>query len=172
MSCRATYKIFKFYLKVSFIKSWKLSILEWNIKWCNSRSTGNRGKCKAAVRNSSLVCSQRIINNSPLPFTVWKKGNYRRIKTGNISLTQHTYTINISVSVHARPNFVKGHIRFIPTSIRRSISMVNKFQMCDCHQMSTISILISHCCPQFLFFLPVIRLKNICTKREALQQHK
>lgn len=124
------------------------------------------------MRNSRLVRSQRIINNSLLPFPVWKKGNYRRIKAGNISLTPHTYAINISVSVHTKPNFAKGHIRFVSTSIRRSISMVNKFQMFDYHQTSAISILISRCCPWLLSFLPVIELQNICAKRVTLQQRK
>lgn len=123
------------------------------------------------MRNSRLVCSQRIINNSPLPFPVWKKGNYRRIKPGSISLMPHIYAINISVSIHTKPNFAKGHRRPLSASIGRSISMVNKFQMFDYPQTSTISILTSHCCQWPLSFLLVIKLQNIGAKWGRLQQY-
>lgn len=119
------------------------------------------------MRNSRLVCSQRIINNSPLPFPEWKKGNYRRIKTGNIFLMPHTYAINTSISGHTKPYFVKGHARFVSMSIGRSISMVNKFQVSEYHQTSVISILISYCCRWPLSFLLAISLQNICAKWET-----
>lgn len=44
------------------------------------------------------------------------------------------YAINILVSVHTKPIFAKGYIRCISTSLRKSISMVNKFQMFDYNQ--------------------------------------
>lgn len=49
-------------------------------------------------------------------------------------------------SADTKPDFVKGHIRFALMSIGSTISMVNKFQVPDYHQTSTISILISYYC--------------------------
>lgn len=51
----------------------------------------------------------------------------------------HMHAINILVSVHTKPNFAKGYIRFISTSPRRSISMVNKFQMFDYNQTAQLA---------------------------------